>query len=48
MKEKNEKAKALYNEFGFGFVGMYSKRLDNSPVEIMELDLNREAIGYAH
>ena len=48
VKEKNEKAKALYNEFGFGFVGMYSKRLDNSPVEIMELDLNREAIGYAH
>lgn len=42
VKEKNEKAKALYREFGFEFVGMYSKRLDNSLVEIMELDLGNE------
>lgn len=47
VKEGNEKAKALYGEFGFQFAGMYSKQLDNSLVEIMELDLGKGEIGYA-
>ena len=42
VKEKNEKAKLLYKEFGFEFIGMYNKQLDNSLVEIMELDLGNE------
>ncbi len=46
VKEGNEKAKALYSEFGFQFAGMYSKQLDGSLVEIMELDLGGEDLSY--
>ncbi len=47
VKQSNEKAKSLYREMGFGFIGLYHRKLDNEIIEEMELDLgNRDKPAY--
>jgi len=40
VKQSNKTAKKLYKEFGFRFIGMYHRELDNAVVEEMELDFS--------
>jgi len=47
VKQSNKTAKALYSQFGFEFIGLYHKKLDNDVVEEMGLSLIEEMPRYA-
>lgn len=47
VKQSNETAKALYKQFGFEFIGLYHKQLEQETVEEMELSLLEERPSYA-
>ena len=39
VKQSNQRAKALYKQFGFEYSGLYEKKIDGATVEKMELSL---------
>ena len=43
VKRENETAKKIYREAGFGFIGLYPKKLGGYVIEEYELELEREA-----
>ncbi len=47
VKQSNEKAKSLYKQFGFEYIGLYEKKLGGDVVEEMELSLSEENPSYA-
>ena len=46
VKRSNQKAKAIYAQAGFQFIGLYHRKIDNASVEEMELDLKQETPDY--